>query len=204
MVSKSLMQWEAETIAWINIVMIIMCLPLFGLYAHQTLEGVHDIPKFISEDSRGQEMVTTLIKFLVWIIMWTPMSVLLKVAASERNTTLLKSWNVLQVLVIFIVALHLLIRPPADLIMVLAYVVTFTYFLISLWICENLIQEIKHQNSAFTQMDSNEESSVVLALNDSDSNNNSSNASPVNNNNDNELIYSVMSVEMKKVLKTQV
>jgi len=203
MVRKSLMQWEAETIAWINIAMVIMCLPLFGVYAHQTLEGVQDIPKFIFEDSRGQEMVTTLIKFLVWVIMWTPMSVLLKVAASERNPTLLKAWNVLQVIVIFVVALHLLILPPANLIMVLAYVVTFSYFLISLWICENLIQEIKNQNSAFAQMNSNdEESSVILALNDS--NNNSSNASPVNNNNVNEQIYSVMSVEMKKVLKPSV
>jgi len=203
MVRKSLMQWEAETIAWINIAMVIMCLPLFGVYAHQTLEEVQDIPKFIFEDSRGQEMVTTLIKFLVWVIMWTPMSVLLKVAASERNPTLLKAWNVLQVIVIFVVALHLLILPPANLIMVLAYVVTFSYFLISLWICENLIQEIKNQNSAFAQMNSNdEESSVILALNDS--NNNSSNASPVNNNNVNEQIYSVMSVEMKKVLKPSV
>jgi len=203
MVRKSLMQWEAETIAWINILMVIMCLPLFGLYAHQTLEGVQDIPTFIFEDSRGQEMVATLIKFLVWAILWTPMSVLLKVAASERNPTLLKAWNVLQVIVIFIVALHLLILPPANLIMVLAYVVSFAYFLISLWICENLIQEIKHQNTAFAQMDSNNEDSVVLALNDS--NNNSSNSSPANdNNNVNEQIYSVMSVEMKKVLKTSV
>jgi len=203
MVRKSLMQWEAETIAWINILMVIMCLPLFGLYAHQTLEGVQDIPTFIFEGSRGQEMVATLIKFLVWAILWTPMSVLLKVAASERNPTLLKAWNVLQVIVIFIVALHLLILPPANLIMVLAYVVSFAYFLISLWICENLIQEIKHQNTAFAQMDSNNEDSVVLTLNDS--NNNSSNSSPVNdNNNVNEQIYSVMSVEMKKVLKTSV
>jgi len=90
----------------------------------------------------------------------------------------------MQVILIFIVALHLLVIPPSSLIGVLAYAVMFLYFLISLWISECLIKEIKEgEPIAFSSL---ETETPTVVLNDS---------------NVDQTMEEVLSIPMKKVVK---
>jgi len=142
--SQSIAQYEVGVIAWINLVVSLMAIAFLGFYIYATLEDVKNVDIFFSHHPLGHELIITLVKASVFLVLWIPMSIFLKVAASQRSRSLLKMWSVFQMMFIFIIAIHLLVHPPKTLIIVFAYTASFLYLLISLWLCEKLIQEIKN------------------------------------------------------------
>jgi len=142
--SQSLAQYEVDVIAWINLIVSLMSILFLGFYIYTTLDGVTNVEVFFSNHPLGHELIITLVKASVFLVLWIPMSIFLKVAASRRSRSLLKMWSVFQMMFIFIIAIHLLVHPPKTLIIVFAYTASFVYLLISLWLCETLIQEIKN------------------------------------------------------------
>jgi len=154
--NQSLAQYEVDVIAWINLVVSLMSVLFLGFYIYTTLDGVKNVDVFFSHHPLGHELIITLVKASVFLVLWTPMSIFLKVAASKRSRSLLKMWSVFQMMFIFIIAIHLLVHPPKTLIIVFAYTTSFFYLLISLWLCEMLIQEIKNggpTSGRFCKMD---------------------------------------------------
>jgi hypothetical protein len=154
--NQSLAQYEVDVIAWINLVVSLMSVLFLGFYIYTTLDGVKNVDVFFSHHPLGKELIITVVKASVLLVLWTPMSIFLKVAASRRSRSLLKMWSVFQMMFIFIIAIHLLVHPPKTLIIVFAYTTSFFYLLISLWLCETLIQEIKNggpTSGRFCKMD---------------------------------------------------
>lgn len=121
---------------------------------------------------------------------------------------MLKCWNIFQVILIFVVALHLLVQPPRTLITVFAYTICFAYFLISLWICETLVEEIKEGNAGkFVRMDSQTSAAAEILTAEDDNNNNTILTDSIEFRNileDRNSVDDMLSIQMKKVLSKPV
>ncbi|CAL8109992.1 unnamed protein product [Orchesella dallaii] len=141
-------QWQEELvgIAWINVGLVVMSLPLFSIYIVQSLQG-ENVEDFVLHTERGQHFVEIIVKYFVTVLYWVPMSILLKIGATTPSFTLIQTCSIANLIFIFVLALQMIVKPPASILVVCAYAVCFAYMTVSLWIMKCFMETLKSEKT---------------------------------------------------------